>query len=126
MAAHSESKPGLAHAGTFGAGNDQRGRIQKGGEVRKPRFVIVLRTKISKHRIGHVALEQFRGPALPLEEQSLQSFKSMITRVTPEKFGGRRRRTCASIEQYDVHLSTRECLIDDRQITQHQRQKTEA
>ena len=74
----------------------------------------MLRTKVRENRIGHVTLEQFRTPALPVAEKPFQSVEAMHTGVTPQKFGGRRRRTCARVEQHNGDLSARKRLIDYR------------
>ncbi len=73
-----------------------------------------------------MTFQQFRGPALPVAQKPFQSFQPVNTRVTPQKFGGSRRRTCARVEQHDGNFSARKRLIDDRQVAQYQRQKTEA
>src|ERR1700691_1383419 len=126
MAAHGKSQPSLTRACTLATSNDQAEVVEYRGQRREPGLVIVLRTKISEHGVRHVTFEQFRTPALPVAEKPFQRFEAMNTRVTPQKFGGGRRRTCARVEQHDGNLSARKRLIDDGQVTEYQRQKTEA
>src|ERR1700691_6150860 len=126
MAAHGKSQPSLTRACTLATSNDQRRSVEYRGQRREPGLVIVLRTKISEHGVRHVTFEQLRTPALPVAEKPFQSFEAMNTGVTPQKFGGGRRRTCARVEQNDGNLSARKCLIDDGQVTQYQREEAEA
>src|ERR1700733_14466087 len=114
MAANSKRKPGLALACAFSACHDEGRSVEHRGQGREPGLVVVLRTKVRENRIGHVTLEQFRTPALPVAEQPFQSCEAMNACVTPQKFAGGRWRTRARVEQHDRNFSARKCLIDYR------------
>jgi hypothetical protein len=62
--------------------DDERARIQNRCKCPKLGLVIVLGTKKGEYRIGKMALEQLRGPELPVVEHLLKLLQSVVMAVS--------------------------------------------
>ena len=59
-------------------------------------------------------------------QEFFQRFRSARPRVAAQKFRRGGRRTCARVEQNDIHFAAGERLIDHRQIAQNEREEAES
>ena len=88
MAGHGKSQLRLT---SFMASNsrDQKGRgIQNGSQCADPALIGVLGAEVAQQGIGHVALQQFGGPAFPLHQQKGESRFRAIVGMAAQEFGG--------------------------------------
>src|SRR5580692_4066676 len=126
VAAHGESEPRLLRARIIGGGDQKRGGIENCRQSGEPGFVGVLRAEITDDGIGDVTFQQLGGPVLPIAEQDQQRVQPMRPGVAEKQFGSGGRRAGTGIEQDDGDFAFGEGLIDDRQIADDQREKSEA
>src|ERR1700761_1057981 len=125
MAADSERELRLAECRALNGGNEQRARVENGGQRGDPALVVVLGAVVTKNGIGDVGLEHRRRPALPLRKQLVQCLISAIEVMAQQEFARSWRRTGAGVEQSYLGLPYRERGIEHRHITNHQGDKAQ-
>src|SRR5580658_10348045 len=86
----------------------------------------MLRAEKTDDGIGDVTFQQLSGPVLPIAEKDQQRVQAMRPGMAEQQLHGGGRRAGAGIKQNDGNFAFRESLIDDRQITDDHREKTEA
>src|SRR6266436_2498720 len=121
-----ESKLSLFFASALDANDRESASIQNRRKRSDPGLVIVLRAKISEHRIGKMALHQLGAPQLPIFEENAESVQAVGVAVAAKQFAGSGRRARARIEKRDIHFTLGERTVDERQVADHGSKKTES
>src|SRR6185437_5364286 len=86
----------------------------------------MLGTKITKHRIGQMTLEQLRRPVFPFMKNRVEVVQISRLTMPAQHFRRAGGRTGARVEQRDVHFPSRECSIENRKIANDYCQKSKA
>src|SRR6266403_1764724 len=73
-----------------------------------------------------MALHQISRPHLPILEQLIETLETVPFLMPSEQFGRGRWGTGARVEHGNVHFATRERLIKNREITNHQGEQPKA
>ena len=102
----------------------ERTRVEDRRQPCHPGLVVVLRPVISEHGKRDVTLQELRRPSLPLREEL--SERGRVFRVTSQELGGGGRRARPRVEERDVGLAPRERLGERREISNDEREESEA
>ena len=120
-----EGELGLPFTSALQADNGERRGIQNGREGAKPGLVFVMGAEKTEDRIRQVAFEQIGRPPFPFMKKLLKVFQTVIMAMPPEHLARRGRRACAGIEHGDIDFPPGEGLIQDRKVSDHEREKAE-
>src|SRR5258706_14691609 len=71
-----------------------------------------------------MALHQVRRPHLPVSEQSIKTLQTLPLWMPPQQFSRGRRCAGPRVKHGNIHFATREGLIKDGEITNHQGQQS--
>src|SRR5581483_568671 len=126
VAGHRERQPRPTARGAVDPDQDQRAGVQHRGQRRQPGLAVVLGAEVAEQRVGEVALQHLGRPALPLAEQLVQRLGGALLGAAAQELHAAGGRAGAGVEQRDAHLAARERLVEDRHVTDHQRQEQEA
>ena len=86
----------------------------------------MLRSKERHGRIGNVTLEDLRAPVFPVFQKRIQRGQRPVRTKPSQHFARGGWRTRPRIEQREARLPSRERLIENRKIRDHDREKREA
>src|SRR5712692_1011723 len=73
-----------------------------------------------------MALHQVNGPAFPISQQLMETFHAARFLVAAQKLDRRWRRARPRIQHRNVYFASRESLIENRKISNHQREQADS